>query len=154
MHDWTPQIWISLFGAAVSVAGACLTLYWTRRRMIWDAGKELGALRAEALNLATCAQLLDHPTWSMGVREFQERRSAWNASVVEKQPLMGLKARTAMDELRRALASAQLESFGVVRVFSDNEEDDLHVTGNLSVETRAVLERTVKLLSDPHRLGR
>jgi hypothetical protein len=50
MRDWTAQTWISLGSAIVSVIGAAITLYWTRRRMIWGAGHELGALR-DALNL-------------------------------------------------------------------------------------------------------
>ena len=154
MQDWGAQTWISLVSAAVSVIGACLTLYWTRRRMLWDAGRELGVLRGDALSLIAAAHTLDHPTWTIGVRGFQEYRHRWRDTVVEKEPLMSARARKALKELDRILVAAEVEVFGVARVFSDDPNEDADVAGAITTATRAELDRVGRLLADPHFLSK
>lgn len=154
MLDWNAQTWISLLSALVSVIGACLTLYWTRRRMLWDAGRELGVLRGDALSLIAAAHTLDHPTWTIGIRGFQEYRHRWRDTVVEKEPLMSARARKALKDLDRTLTVAETEVFGVARVFSDDPDDDPDVAGTITPETRAELERVGRLLADPHFLSK
>jgi hypothetical protein len=154
MSDWTPQTWISLISAGVSVVGAIVSLYWTRRRWQWDAGRELGALRGETLMLISNAKLLDHKTWSMGVREYQAARMAWENKLREKEPLMRAGAFKAMQELGVALCAAEREVFGVVRVFSDDDAEDPDVNGAVSEKTSEQLLTAEKQLADPHFFSR
>ena len=157
MAEWSPQTWISLISATVSVIGAGVTLYWTRRRMIWDAGRELGVLRSDTLALIATAKLIDHPTWSVGVAEFQSARMNWERKVQEKEPLLGSKASAVMKQLGSVFLAAEHEVFGLVRVFSDEiphyedqADDDLLDPKNLGFDTRDQLEIAEKKLVDPH----
>lgn len=153
MREWTAQTWISLGSAIVSVIGAAITIYWTRRRMIWDAGRELGALRRDALHLISYAMNLSHQTWSVGVRMFQSERSAWEARVLEKQPLMSTRGHEIMEELGTALYAAEREIFGLWRVHTDDPAEDPQPDGDMAAETwDTIVKIKRRLEDDPHLL--
>jgi len=59
-----------------------------------------------------------------------------------------------MEELGTALYAAEREVFGLVRVFSDDEDEDPDISGGVSDETASQLLHTEKLLADPHFLSK
>lgn len=151
---WPAQTWISLMSAVVSVIGASVTLYWTRRRMQWDAGRELGELRREAITLISYTRNLEHANWSVGYLFFSEALIAWEGALLARQPLISSKAYAIMEELSNALHAARSEVFGRIRVYSDDPEEQPEIIGEVADETTENLERIAKLLADPHFLIR
>ena len=79
---------LSVVGPVVSITAAAASWYWARKRMRWDAGKELGAFRADTLELLRQAMLVSNPTWRrVELRDFASSHEAWRRKLNEHAPL-------------------------------------------------------------------
>jgi hypothetical protein len=148
-------VWISIISAVISLLGAATSYYWARRRMVWDAGRELGKLRADALSLIAMAKGLGSPKYSVGFLAFADARSKWSDHLVEKEPLLSSSALKLMKELDSCADYASDEIYGPVRIYSDNPDDEPPIISELSDATYSDLKRIENLLrNDPTLLSR
>ncbi len=93
---------MSIIGPIVSVGGALASWYWAQKRFRWDAGKELGALRAETIGVLHSAVLVTNPTWRrLPFRFYRDARDEWERSLARSEPLIGNKALVDLQRLRR-----------------------------------------------------
>lgn len=149
MTDWTPQTWISFISAVVSVIGAATTLYLTRKKMRWDAGRELGGFRRDTLALISDTMLLDDALYPTSVADYAEARSTWARALVQHQPLIGPRTTDMMRHLFLALNAVERDVFGDL-ISKIPPERNVERQGSISPATRTEMLRIEKVIvSDP-----
>jgi hypothetical protein len=114
MNDWILQHWVNVAGPMISLLGAAASWHWARKRMQWDAAKELGMLHADTLELLGQALMLDNDSWRRAdLKRFTEMREKWERSVQERAPIIGRRAYRVLMSIENLLWHLRSEVIGM-----------------------------------------
>ncbi len=125
MVDWTLKDLLSIVGPTVSLGGAAVSWYWAQKRLRWDAGKELGVLRADTIALIEAAKSYGGAPWryQLGAVQYLDALESWRRILEERAPLIGKRAYEELRKLEYLLVEAHTEAYGYHRIQSSSEED-------------------------------
>jgi hypothetical protein len=112
--------WQTLISGLLALAGAGLTIVWINRqieqfrnREQWDVGKELGAFRAETIDLLRKAMLVGNGTWrQVSLPHFSEAHQNWLNQLHARAPTMGTRTYQDLLELSKVMDDAREEFVG------------------------------------------
>lgn len=160
VSEWISKNLAGYVGPAVSLLGAGVSWYWAKRRMELDAGKELGALRADTIELLDQALRLDNPTWRRSdLNLFHQAHQRWLRLKEERAPLMSRRTFSRIQQVQSVLRQVKEDVLGIplgglaaqeyLEVPSEFDANDI------SDKTRESLQRLFDELSrDPRFLSK